>query len=232
MTPSNPFIQDEQDTDTGEELLLSKMDPAADKTEAVEMIPEIQFLRRLRKMADPETRNMMLNARIDYISLNDHASDMANMKFWQVAIKRTPAIITTLVLECIVGLVIARCRNLLKAHILMASFLPILSSIAGNVGMQSSTTTLRALSTGHAVNDLKGIYNVMLKEFLASSVIASIAASLLFLVSLVWSGNMYFAIATSLAVFSNCCTAGVMGSFVPILFRIFGIDPALGTSLA
>lgn len=117
-----------------------------------------------------------------------------------------------------------------KAHILIPSFLPLLSSIAGNIGLQASTTTLRALSTGNAVGDFDGVVKIITKELQASLVIAAMASITLFLIAFIWSSySFWFAFSTGLSIFINCCCAGFIGSMVPITFRLFDIDPALVT---
>jgi Mg/Co/Ni transporter MgtE len=54
-----------------------------------------------------------------------------------------------------------------------------------------------------------------------------VASSIIFLISFNWSGSFYFALSTGLAVLFNCSGAGVIGSMVPITFKVINIDPAL-----
>ncbi|KAH6580958.1 hypothetical protein BASA60_002650, partial [Batrachochytrium salamandrivorans] len=52
------------------------------------------------------------------------------MPAWKVAFRRCPAILATLGLELIVGAVISSRHELIRANMMITSFLPVLSSIA------------------------------------------------------------------------------------------------------
>ncbi|KAI8894817.1 hypothetical protein BC833DRAFT_603500 [Globomyces pollinis-pini] len=188
----------------------------------------MQFLLELSNTSNPEELNHFILARIDYLrDNNNHAYTMQKMPFWKLAINRCPAILATLLLELIVGFVIAEKQHLIQSHILMTSFLPILSAIAGNVGLQSSTATLRALATGHAKVDSRGFFRVLRKEFATSLVIAFIAGSMIFLVAWGWSWNLAFAFTTGFSILLNSTMAGMLGSLGPLTFRSLNVDPAV-----
>ncbi|KAJ3321279.1 hypothetical protein HDV06_004504 [Boothiomyces sp. JEL0866] len=188
-------------------------------------LPETQFLVYLKQ--HPEMLDQLLERRLNYLNENDYAQKLQQMEFWKIAFNRTPAILLTLGLEMIVGIVIAQYSKLIQKNILISSFLPILSSIAGNIGLQASTATLRALSTGHAKNTLSGVFDVVTKESLSAIIISATSAISIFLVAQVWSHMLPFATATALAILINSIIAGCMGSLGPLLFKKLGIDPAL-----
>lgn len=166
------------------------------------------------------------------------------MSFVTVAFHRSPAIVLTLFLELFVGLIIASFKKyqlttdikvlilshqrLLAKHLLLASFLPVLSSISGTISLQSSTSTLRALATGLATaTTFSSTLPLLRKELFSSALLALTSSSLLFLISLWWSLNLRFAIATCLAILMNASIAGTLGTLAPIAFRKLGVDPAL-----
>ncbi len=80
--------------------------------------------------------------------------------------------------------------------------------------MQASTSTLRALSTGHAPSTYDGILGLFKKEVGASSVIAALSGVILFFVSYLWSGSAAFGSTTAFSAFLNCCGAGAIGALV------------------
>jgi magnesium transporter len=135
-----------------------------------------------------------------------------------IAIGRIPAICITIILELVVGVVISRCQHIMRAHILMASFLPLLSSIAGNVGILSSTNTMRVLAVGARVT------SVVRKEFICAIFLSLVGGVMLFCVAFIWSNSGAFALATSLAVALNCTLAGLIGTVGPLTFRRLGLD--------
>ena len=67
----------------------------------------------------------------------------------QVAKLRLPWIMATLLIELLAGFVIHYFDKTLTKYILLASFMPIISAISGNTGLQSAAIIIRGLSTGH-----------------------------------------------------------------------------------
>ncbi|EGF78981.1 hypothetical protein BATDEDRAFT_89979 [Batrachochytrium dendrobatidis JAM81] len=193
------------------------------KREDVFRLPEQEFLDLVLQEENPLLIRELLSQRLTYLSSNNFAEKMANMPAWMVAVSRCPAIIATLSLELIVGAVISSRHELIRSNMMITSFLPVLSSIAGNVGLQASTATLRGLSTGHAsASSISSVIRILLKEFYASLVVASFAGISLMIISSSWAHAMNFGIATGLSAIS-----GIMGALGPLTFRALKIDPAL-----
>lgn len=141
---------------------------------------------------------------------------------------RLPAICLTLILEVFVGIVISKYSMVLESHILLTSFMPILSSISGNIGLQSSTSTLRALATGHASNaQLIDVLRVVLKELASAFCVAILAGMALATLGGLWSNTWRFAAVTGTSIFIGACVAGINGSLAPLVFKWFKIDPAV-----
>jgi len=66
----------------------------------------------------------------------------------RIALLRLPWIMGTLFIELLAGFVIHYFDSTLTQVILWASFMPIISAISGNTGLQSATIIVRGLSTG------------------------------------------------------------------------------------
>lgn len=142
---------------------------------------------------------------------------------------RSPAIILTLFLELLVGLVISRYKLILEKHILLTAFIPVISSVSGNIGLQASTATLRGLATGYAKSSSLGqVLKVLRKEVVSAISIAVFAGLALFLIALSWSqGLLIFALVTGTSIFLSASLAGFFGTLSPIFFKAFHIDPAV-----
>ncbi|KAI8925150.1 hypothetical protein BC831DRAFT_462392 [Entophlyctis helioformis] len=193
-----------------------------------EKLPEQEFLKLVAAQTDIDVIRTMVGRRVEYLASHDYADRMTKMPFWQIALSRCPAIILTLTLELVVGAVIHKYAGLIKNNMMITSFMPVLSSIAGNVGLQASTATLRALSTGHASgSDLSGVYHILIKEFLASLVVASLSGIVLLSIAWSWAHSLQFGITTALGIFFNSSIAGIMGCLGPLTFKALRIDPAL-----
>lgn len=62
--------------------------------------------------------------------------------------RRMPALVITMVIELLVAFQISRYQATLTHVPLLISFMPVISALSGNVGLQSSSITTRALSHG------------------------------------------------------------------------------------
>jgi magnesium transporter len=67
----------------------------------------------------------------------------------QVASLRLPWLLGTMGIELCAGLVISHFEDVLKEVILLASFMPVISAVSGNVGLQAAAIVVRGLDTGH-----------------------------------------------------------------------------------
>jgi hypothetical protein len=139
--------EDIEDINSGS--LLNLLLNSTDNADEYYHRPQIEFLDGLLRETDGNIKEIMIQKRIEYLMRTNHAERMSQMSFFRIAVNRSPAIIVTLVFELLVGVVIALNHTLIKKYILLPAFIPVLSSISGNVGLQSSSATIRALSTGH-----------------------------------------------------------------------------------
>jgi cation transporter-like permease len=193
-------------------------------------MPELDFIEEIL-LDDSLTKEQILHKlslRLDNLSLNNHAATMNEMPFYLIALHRSPAILATLLLEFTVSMVITSYSKLIQRYILISAFLPLLSAIAGNLGLQSSTATLRGLSTGHIIPNYDSILKTLRREFLSSLSIAVWSGTIIFFFAFIWSGeDVRFGLVTGTAVLLNCSLAGLLGTLGPLTFKYLEVDPAL-----
>lgn len=103
---------------------------------------------------------------------------------------------------------------------LMMGFIPLTSAISGNVGLQASTLTTRAISHRHVTS--KSYRSWFLTEIGAAAYLGLGMGLLLGSIAFVASGmDMAFGITILIAQFISIVTAGVTGTFAPLLFSFF-----------
>ncbi|KAJ3036155.1 hypothetical protein HDV00_003011 [Rhizophlyctis rosea] len=176
----------------GDEEEEDDLDDAA----AAEALPEMEFMNLLMHSGAEEVQDLV-RRRVDYLRSHDDAAQIQRMPFWKISIWRSPAIIATLTFEMFVGGIIAAYNPIIEKHILLSSFFPILSSMSGNIGLQASTTTLRALATGHASkSDINSLLRVIAKECASAAVIGFASFVILSIISGIWSNSWTFAAVT------------------------------------
>ncbi|KAJ1551296.1 hypothetical protein HK096_001677 [Nowakowskiella sp. JEL0078] len=206
---------------------LVKID-SEDGTFAGDSLPESEFLNLILHQNNLDDVLEMVRQRLDFIRENDDAAKMNRMPFWILASFRLPAIILTILFELCVGVIIAQFTNTMSKHLLLASFTPVLSAISGNIGLQASAATLRALATGHASqSQFLDVIKVLVKEFASAMTIAVLAGITLFVIGSSWAASTTFGLVTGVSVCISASMAGTIGSLAPLFFKSFGIDPAV-----
>lgn len=143
----------------------------------------------------------------------------------QIALMRLPWVLITLAIEMLSGLVISMYNATLSKVILLASFMPIISAISGNTGLQAAAITVRALATGHASLSR---WKEPMKRSLQTSVIIGAACGLLVaIVGGFWYGRTLFGIVVGTSMFISINISGFVGTSVPMLSKRMGFDPAI-----
>ena len=100
----------------------------------------------------------------------------------------------------------------------------LVSAISGNVGLQASTITVRALS--HGFVDSKNWARAVWRETLTSIYMGGLVSLATGALCLWWSANMRLVFCVAAAQFVAIVVAGFSGSISPLLFRlVLGKDP-------
>jgi magnesium transporter len=143
---------------------------------------------------------------------------------------RLPWLVATIVGEFAVSLVIKYFQGTLQQLVALASFLPLIAAMGGNVGSQSATVVVRGLATGE-VRPEEWV-RVMLLECRVGLLLGLVYgfvvggfAHLLYGQHLGW----LFSAVVAMGMVTSMMVASTMGSLEPFIFRRFGVDPATAT---
>ena len=161
----------------------------------------------------------------DYAGLvGSDAAEMDRRTPTQIARLRLPWLLGTMVIELGAGAIIARFDRVLREVILLASFMPVISAVSGNVGLQAAAIVVRGLDTGHV--SLENWTHALRRELLTAVTIALVAGTALAVVATVWSRHVPFGVVVGFAMICAIVAASAMGSVIPMLSKRFGFDPA------
>jgi magnesium transporter len=152
------------------------------------------------------------------------AEQMEKLSPPQAALRRVPWLLGTMAIELGSGFVIAHYDDVLRQVILLASFMPIISAVSGNVGLQAAAITVRALDTGHVT--VANRWVAVRKELATTFLMALVCGAALGAIGVVSSGRAPFGIVIGIALTAAMLTAGVMGSVIPMVSKRLGFDPA------
>ena len=153
------------------------------------------------------------------------AQELENKSPVQVAKLRLPWIMATMFIELLAGFVIHYFDKTLTKYILLASFMPIISAISGNTGLQSAAIIIRGLSTGHV--QLSHWRHAVLRQIATTLILGGSCALVLGLIGAIWDRHWIFGLTVFLGMFLAVNIAGIVGTVVPLLSKRAGFDPAL-----
>lgn len=143
----------------------------------------------------------------------------------EIALLRLPWVLTTLAIEFGAGVVIHYFDATLSRVILLASFMPIISAISGNTGLQSAAIIVRAMSTGHVTLDRWG--PPVWRQVQTTLIIGGACGLAIGIVGAVWQGVWQFGFVVGFAMFVSVNLSGIVGTTVPMISKKLGFDPAL-----
>jgi magnesium transporter len=143
----------------------------------------------------------------------------------QVARLRLPWIMATLGIELLASVVIHVFDRTLTKYILLASFMPVISAISGNTGLQSAAIIIRGLSSGHV--QLSHWRHAVARQVATTVILGGFCAMTLGLIGGIWDRHWGFGLVVFLGMFMSVNIAGVVGTVVPLISKRAGFDPAL-----
>jgi magnesium transporter len=143
----------------------------------------------------------------------------------QIALLRLPWVLITLGVELLAGLVIKMYDDTLGKVLLLASFMPIISAISGNTGLQAATITVRALDTGHA--SLSRWWEPLKRSFQTSFIIGLACGTVIGIIGGYWYGKILFGMVVGFSMFTSVNISGMVGTSVPMVSKRLGFDPAI-----
>lgn len=110
----------------------------------------------------------------------------------------------------------------------LASFIPIIVGMGGNIATQSSTIIVRGLATGRV--NMTQFFGVIGKEFIVGLVLGISFGLLLGVVTFIqYESPAYLGLVVGLSVFGVMTMAATVGSLVPMVLKRLNIDAAIAT---
>ncbi|CAK1695948.1 magnesium transporter [Vibrio crassostreae] len=142
-------------------------------------------------------------------------------------------IIALALLGIVSGLIIAQYEDILSQLVLLAIYMPVIAAAGGNTGTQAATLVIRALATGELKK--RQWANVLWKELRVAICLAFAIALVMIGRILLFSDNQstggydinMIAYAIAVALFIQVTISTVLGAGLPIVARLFKLDPAV-----
>lgn len=127
------------------------------------------------------------------------------------------------------GLITARILSMfeasLAAMISIAFFLPVMTAMAGNAAIQSSTIVIRGLATGEV--SLLGLRRRLLREFRISLITGLVCGGIVAITTLLWRDDLRLGMLLGLSMLGVILVATTVGALIPLLLKKIRVDPAI-----
>ncbi|MFH1724886.1 MAG: magnesium transporter [Elusimicrobiota bacterium] len=158
------------------------------------------------------------------------AEEFESETAWESVWHRAPWLGVTCLGQLVVAGVIWGFELTLSKMVALATFIPLIAAMGGNIGAQSAMIMVRGLTAGE-IKDAEG-GRIVLRD-LRVGVLLGLAASLVMVgVAHLFYGARFgweFSLVTGVGVLVSMAVAATLGALVPLVFRRVGIDPATAT---
>lgn len=155
------------------------------------------------------------------------AEELEKKSPFQIAKLRLPWLLVTLFIEFIAVFVVQSHDEILGKIILLAAFMPIISAISGNTGLQSAAIVVRGLDTGNV--NLNRWWEPLGRQFKTNLLIGSAVAVVVGILGFILSDNekIKFGLSVAISMFTSINIAGLIGTMSPMISKRLGFDPAI-----
>ncbi|MES0881668.1 magnesium transporter [Roseibium sp. SCP14] len=144
---------------------------------------------------------------------------------------RLPWLLAGLVGASVAATVVGSYEDQLAEAAILAAFIPVIMSMAGNAGLQASAVAVQGIATGALWSG--DIFFRLMKELVAAlfngAIAGTILCGLVLIASLVVpiEAPVRLALATSLSLLCVTTLAAMVGATIPLILDKIGVDPAM-----
>jgi len=153
------------------------------------------------------------------------AEELESKSPLQIAWLRLPWVLITLGIQFFAGVVIHYYDETLAKVLLLTSFMPIISAISGNTGLQASAMTVRALATGDVT--LSRWAEPVKRALIISLIIGVTCGILIGIIGAVWYGKLMFGLVVGISMCISINISAFVGTTTPLISKRLGFDPAI-----
>ncbi len=111
----------------------------------------------------------------------------------------------------------------------MVGFVPVIMGMAGNIGSQTTTISVRGLATGRVVPGQGRIRHYLWQQLKVGLLLGIICSTIVALAALAYGKNPAIAIVIGLSLFVAVQLASFNGVMIPALFQRLDFDPAVAS---
>lgn len=162
---------------------------------------------------------------------DSYVDQLLSSNFLYRALKFLPALIITFGIELANSAVLGNNQDILEKHFTLVLFIPVISAIAGNIGLQTSSSVTAYINLRLVAKEPVSMTYLLRKYTAHCFVQVTILAILMGILACYWYRDpcqYAYGLIVFCGSYLNMTVASVAGVFTPIILNKFGYDPSSG----
>lgn len=143
--------------------------------------------------------------------------------------KRLPWLFINLGTAFLAAFTVGLFEDVIAQVVALAAAMPIVAGMGGNAGTQTLSVVIRSIALGEV--NLKKNWKLVFKEIALGVINGATTGILTGIILYMKYGNPYLGFIIFAAMIGNLVIAGFFGFLIPLLLKVFGIDPALASAI-
>lgn len=150
----------------------------------------------------------------------------SNASIWRISRSRLPWLLIGMLGGILGAQVISGFEAGITEVPALAFFIPLITAMGGNVGVQSSAIVVQSLARGNNLFDTIG--SKLIKEGLVAILNGILLSGIIFGIAYMFD-NSTLGFVVSISLFTVIIFAAIFGTLIPLMLDKYNIDPALAT---
>lgn len=156
------------------------------------------------------------------------SNDAIPMSIFKSAKKRLPWLFASCIGGIVALKIIGAFEHTLGQVVALASFIPVILGMGGNIGTQSTTIVVRGLATGSV--DVGALWKIVFKEVRIGLILGIVYGVLVaFAASFIYPDALRLSSVVGISMCMSMILAAALGTMMPIILFKLGADPAVAT---
>ncbi|MGB4438923.1 MAG: magnesium transporter [Sedimentibacter sp.] len=144
-------------------------------------------------------------------------------------LKRLPWLLINLGTAFLASFTVGLFEDVIVKVVALAAAMPIVAGMGGNAGTQTLSLVIRSIALGEA--SLEKNWKLVFKEVAIGIINGAATGAVAGIILYLKYGNPYLGLIIFAAMIGNLAIAGFFGFLIPLLLKVFGIDPALASAI-
>ncbi len=153
--------------------------------------------------------------------------DLWQHSVFKVASLRIPWLLTTLFGGLCNAMILKTFSMTISEVVALTFFVPVITGMGGNIGIQTSTIVVRGLATGYI--EMSELGWVLFREIKVASIMGLTCGTVVGIVAEILGNSPIIGLVVGVSMFFAIIVAALMGCFIPVFFKKINVDPAISS---